>query len=243
MAAAIARELARRGHHVIVNYRVNADAARATARAIQSGGGTAVVMAADVCDPVQVQALTDGVTAEYGRIDVLVCNANTVPPPFAPLETLAWPDFIGKVTGELAGAFFVTQRVLEVMRQQGHGQVIYISSTSADYAGGGRISHSTAKSALNTFSRHVAAEAAPYGITVNTIAPGAVRTEALAGLLTAEREDRLRRASVLGRMLEPHDVAAVAGMLADSAMRALTGTVIRVDGGYDVMAGGPSTRT
>jgi 3-oxoacyl-[acyl-carrier protein] reductase len=180
------------------------------------------------------------VAAGLGRIDVLVCSANTVQPPFAPLESLAWQDFIGKVTGELVGAFFVTQRVLAVMRRQGRGQVIYVSSTAGDYVGEGRISHSTAKSALNTFSRHVAAEAGPHGITVNVIAPGAVRTQALAGVLTPEREARLRGASVLDRMLEPDDIAAVAGVLADPAARALTGAVLRVDGGYGVLAGGPS---
>jgi 3-oxoacyl-[acyl-carrier protein] reductase len=240
IGSAIARELGRLGYHVIVNYRSDASAARATASAIESGGGTATVVAADVCDPAQVQGLVDETAAGLGRIDVLVCNANTARPPFAPLESLAWQDFIGKVSGELAGAFFVTQRVLEVMRRQGHGRIIYISSTAADYAGEGRISHSTAKSALNTFSRHVAAEAGPHGISVNTIAPGAVRTEALAGVLTAEREARLRGASVLGRMLEPDDIAAMAGLLAGPAGRALTGAVIRVDAGYGVLAGGPS---
>ena len=79
---------------------------------------------------------------------MLVCNANTGPPPFVPLESLAWQDFIGKVTGELAGVFFITQRVLELMRRQGNGQIIYISSAAADFVGRGRISLPTVKSAL-----------------------------------------------------------------------------------------------
>jgi 3-oxoacyl-[acyl-carrier protein] reductase len=242
IGSATARELGRRGYHVIVNYRVNADAARATVAAIESGGGTAAARAADICDLAQARALTDAVTAECGRIDVLVCNANTGQPSFAPLQSLAWDDFIGTVTGELAGAFFITQSVLEVMRLQGHGQIIYISSTAADFAGPGRLSQSTAKSALNTFSRNVAAEAGRHGITVNTVAPGAVRTEASAGMLTAEREDHLRRKSVLGRMVEPHDVAVAVAMLAGDTTRAVTGAVIRVDAGYGVLAGGPSSR-
>jgi len=242
IGAATARELGRRGYHVIVNYRVNAGAAQATVSAVESGGGTAAARAADVCDLAQARALTSAVMAEWGRIDVLVCNANTGRPSFAALESLTWDDFIGTVTGELAGAFFITQCVLDVMRPQGHGQIIYISSTAADFAGPGRLSQSTAKSALNTFSRHVAAEAGPYGITVNTVAPGAVRTEASAGMLTAEREDQLRRTSVLGRMVEPDDVAAAVGMLAGDTVRAVTGAVIRVDAGYGVLAGGPSSR-
>jgi 3-oxoacyl-[acyl-carrier protein] reductase len=242
IGSATARELGRRGYHVIVNYRASAEAAQATVAAIAAGGGTATAMAADVCDQAQVQALADAVAADCGRIDLLVCNANTRQPSFAPLESLAWDEFIGKVTAELAGVFFITKRVLEVMRRQGHGQIIYISSTAADYAGPGRLCQSTAKTALSTFGRHVAAEAGPHGITVNTIAPGAVRTEALAGVLTPEREGHLAGKSVLGRMVEPSDVAAVAGMLASDTMRAVTGAVIRVDAGYGVLEGGPSSR-
>ena len=224
---------------MIVNYLVNAEAAQATVAAIESGGGTAMAMAADACDQDQVRAMVGAVAAEHGHIDVLICNANTRQPAFTSLESLAWDDFITKVTDELAGAFFITQRVLEVMRGQRNGQIIYISSTTADYVGRGLISHSTAKSALNTFSRHVAAEAGPYGITVNTIAPGAVRTEASAQIVTPEREKQVQAKSVLGRMLEPADVAAVAGMIADTTMGAVTGAVIRVDGGWGVLAGGP----
>lgn len=72
----------------------------ATGGAIESGGGIAAAIAADVCDQAQVEALTGRVMAECGRIDVLVCNANTGQPPFVPLESLAWQDFIGKVTGD-----------------------------------------------------------------------------------------------------------------------------------------------
>lgn len=241
IGAATALELGRRGYHVVVNYHVNGDAARATVDAIESGGGTAVAMAADVCDEGQARTLVEAIAAEHGRVDVLVCNANTRQSPFAPLRSLAWEEFIGKVTGELAGAFFVTQCVLDMMRRQGHGRIIYVSSTSADFVGSGRLTHSTAKSALNTFSRHVAAEAAPHGITVNTVAPGAVRTEASAAVLTAEREEYLRHRSVLGRILEPQDVAAAVGLLTESAMRTVTGAVLRVDAGYGVLEGGPSS--
>jgi 3-oxoacyl-[acyl-carrier protein] reductase len=61
-------------------------------------------------------------------------------------------------------------------------------------------------------------------------------------MLTAEREDHLRRKSVLGRMVEPHDVAVAVAMLAGDTTRAVTGAVIRVDAGYGVLAGGPSSR-
>lgn len=242
IGAAIARELGRRGYHVIVNYRVSAEAARKVAGDIEAAGGTATPMAADVTDPEQVRELTEAVTAEFGRIDVLVCNANTAQPPVVPLAELSWQDFMGKISDELAGSFFITQRALEMMRPRGSGRIIYISSIAAESAGAGWVSHSTAKAALNTFGRHVAAEAGRHGIAVNTIMPGAVRTEASAGIIGAEWEESIRGASVLGRMLEPADVASVVGTLADPAMTSVSGTLIRVDSGTSVISEGRSTR-
>ncbi len=239
IGAATARELGRRGYHVVINFRSDADAARAVAVDIEAAGATARCVQADVCDPVAVEKMVGIVLAERGHIDVLVCNANTVAPPLAPLASLAWKDFIGKISGELAGAFFVTQQLLAAMRRHGRGRIVYVSSTAADYVGPGRISHSTAKSALNTFSRQIAAEAAPYGITVNTIAPGGVRTEASSAVLTPEREKQLGVHSVLHRMLEPEDIATVIGHTVDTGMRSVTGALIRVDAGFGVLVGGP----
>lgn len=234
IGAATARELGRRGYHVIVNYLSNADAAAAVVKEIESAGGTAQAVRADVCDGDQVAALVDGVLAEHGRIDVLVCNANTVAPPFAPLTVLPWDAFAGKVTGELSGAYFLTQRVLAIMQEQRAGRIVYVSSTAADSISGS-IAHSTAKAALNTFSWQVAGEAARYGVTVNTVAAGAVNTDATAGVFT----DRIRRyladRSVYGRLLEPDDLGRAIALLVDDGFAAVTGQVIRLDGGLDLL--------
>jgi 3-oxoacyl-[acyl-carrier protein] reductase len=234
IGAATAREMGRRGYHVIVNYRRSADAAAIVVKAIESGGGTAQAIQADVCDPEQVAELVDRVRDEHGHIDVLVCNANTVDPPFEPLASLSWEAFAGKVTGELSGAFFLTQRVLAIMRDQRAGRIIYISSTAAD-AIGSVIAHSTAKAALNTFSRHVAGDAARYGITVNTVALGAVNTDATANVFTDGLRQYLRDRSVFGRLLQPEDAARAIALVADNGFGAATGQLIRIDGGFDVL--------
>ncbi|ONI84450.1 short-chain dehydrogenase [Actinosynnema sp. ALI-1.44] len=239
LGAATARELGRRGYHVIVNYRSNAATARAVVDDIHANGGTATSFAADVCAETEVAALVEAVMTEHGRIDVLVCNANTVTPNFVPLASLAWEDFIGKVTGELAGAFFITKSVLGVMRHG--GRIVYISSTAADYVGSGRTSHGTAKSALTTFGGHVAAEAAPLGIAVNTVSPGAVMTEASADRISGDRLKMVTDNSILGRVMQPDDVATVIGLLTDQGMSAVTGAVLRVDAGFGVLVGGPSS--
>ncbi|WP_370962485.1 SDR family oxidoreductase [Amycolatopsis sp. cg9] len=237
IGAAVARRLGRDGHHVIVNYRTDSAGAAGVVRDIEAAGGTASSARADVTDPDAVDALVAGI----GRIDAVVVNANTAPPPFAALAELSWTAFAAKVTGELAGAFHVTKRVLEPMRAQGDGRIVYLGSTAADYVGEGRLAHGTAKSALATFARHVAAECARDGVSVLVVAPGAVRTPATAGVLAGDRGARLARESVLGRVLEPDDVAAAVALAVDPALRPATGTTLRVDAGWSVLVGGPAS--
>ncbi|MEU5345772.1 MULTISPECIES: SDR family oxidoreductase [unclassified Streptomyces] len=241
LGAAIARQLGTRGHHVIVNYRTGAADAAEIVRDIEATGGSASSARADVTDPPAVDELVTWILATHGRIDTVVVNANTAPPPFAALTELSWAAFAAKVTGELAGAFHITKRVLAPMRAQGAGRIIYIGSTAADYVGEGRLAHGTAKSALATFARHVAAENARDGVSVLVVAPGAVRTPATAEVLTSERGAVLARESVLGRVLEPEDVAAAVALAADPALSAATGTTLRVDGGWSVLVGGPAS--
>ncbi|AQZ61240.1 3-oxoacyl-[acyl-carrier protein] reductase [[Actinomadura] parvosata subsp. kistnae] len=226
IGAATARELARRGFHAIVNYRTDTAAAASVVKSIEAAGGTARAVRADVRDPGDVA----GLVGACPRVDALVCNAN-ISPPFAPLAELSWTDFAGKVTGELAAVFHVTQRVLPLLRERRGGRIVYVSSVSAGLARPVAIAHGTAKAALDSFARHVAAEAGAWGTTVNVVAPGAVRTEGSAAMRTPEAERSLAERSVLGRMTEPEDVAAVIGALVDGGFGAVTGAHIPVDAG------------
>jgi 3-oxoacyl-[acyl-carrier protein] reductase len=231
IGAATARELGRHDYHVIVNYRRDEASARAVVDDIQASGGSAQPAQADVCDPVQVADLV----ATCGRIDALICNAN-IQPTFAPFDAMPWGVFSAKISNELAAAFHVSQRAIDVMRRQGAGRIVYISSLSVDLVRHGAIAHATAKAALETFARHVAAEAGKHGISVNTIAPGVVRTDASAQARTPELESLLAEHSVLRRVLEPEDVAAVIGAVVDGKFHGVTGTRIPVDGGFRLLA-------
>ncbi|MEU6411243.1 SDR family oxidoreductase [Microbispora sp. NPDC046933] len=230
IGAATARELATRGYHVIVNYRRDEAAVKAVVDAIEEAGGTAEPVRADVREPRQVEDLI----AACRRLDVLVCNAN-IQPPFAPLELMAWEDFAGKVTGELAAVFHVSKLALARMREERQGRIVYVSSVAAGLVRPGGVAHASAKAALEAFARQVAGEAGPCGITVNIVAPGAVRTDASAGLRTPDVEAALGRRSVLGRMLEPEDVAAVIATVADGGFHAVTGTRVTVDAGHGIL--------
>jgi 3-oxoacyl-[acyl-carrier protein] reductase len=239
LGAAIAAALGGRGHHVVVNYRSDAEAAESVVAAIVDRGGSAQAVRADVTDAGQVDAMVLRVVAEWGGLDAVVLNANTAPPPISSLTEVGWEAFSGKVLGELAGAFHVVTRVLPGMRERGGGRLVFVGSTAADYVGGGRVAHGTAKAALATFARHVAAESARDGVAVLTIAPGAVRTPAVESLLGDDGVGRLGADSVLGRMLEPVDVAAAVALALDPALLPATGTTVRLDGGWSVLVGGP----
>ncbi|MFD4028806.1 SDR family oxidoreductase [Streptomyces sp. NPDC058576] len=234
IGAATAREFGRRGYHVIVNFRSDADAAKNVVAAIEDEGGSAQAARADVCDGDQVAALIEGVREEHGRIDVLVCNANTVNPSFVPLAKLSWDDSAEKINGELSGVFFLSQRILAVMREQRAGRIVFISSTAADSIGMA-VAHSTAKAALNTFSRHVAGIGAQYGVTVNTLAFGAVRTESSGQGFSEGLQTYLTDRSVIDRLVEPEDAARAVALLADDDFGAVAGQLIRLDGGYDIL--------
>ncbi|MFM9441696.1 SDR family oxidoreductase [Streptomyces acidiscabies] len=233
IGAATAEELAGRGYHVVVNYRSDASAAAEVVEAIRARGGTAEAAQADVCAGDQVAALVGRVRADHGRIDLLVCNANTVTPPFVSFAEMDWEAFAAKVNGELAGSFFLTQHTLAVMREQRSGRIIHISSTASDTIGMA-LPHSVAKAALNTFSRHIAGIAAQYGVTVNTVSLGAVHTDATSEFGETFWKYTTDR-SVLARRVEPRDVARTVALVADDGFGIIAGQVIRVDGGFDVL--------
>ncbi|MBD2897574.1 Cyclic-di-GMP-binding biofilm dispersal mediator protein [Actinomadura sp. RB99] len=222
IGAATARELARRGYRVVVNY--HRDRASAEAVAAETGG---TAIRADVRDPAEVAALV----AACGPVTALVCNAN-IDPSFGPVRSLPWEAFIAKVEGELAAAYHVTQAVLPDMPE--HGRIVYVSSLSADLTRPMTGAHTTAKAALDAFARHVAAEASP--VAVNVVAPAAVRTEGSSAARTPEVEAALAGRSVLGRMVEPDDVAAVIAAVADGSLPAVAGARIPVDAGFRVLA-------
>ncbi|MDV6271259.1 SDR family oxidoreductase [Rhodococcus globerulus] len=240
IGAEIAHRLGRSGARVVVNYRSNRTAAHEVVENIRAAGGQAHAVAGDVTNPRDVATLLTATKNVFGRIDVLVCNANTVSPPLADIESLSWSLFESKVVGELAAAYHLTQQVLPTMREQSCGSIVYISSTSADYVGPGRLAHGTAKAALITFAGHVAAHGAAFGVTVTTIAPGAARTDATAGSLPPDVLKRLADKSILGRATEPEDIANLVATVLDPAMRIAPGSVLRADGGFGLLAGGPA---
>jgi 3-oxoacyl-[acyl-carrier protein] reductase len=232
IGAAIVRVAAAEGAVVAVNYHRGAEAAAALIDAVNAAsipaGGGAFAAAADVRDRRAVERLVDDIERTHGPIDVLVNNAGVVHD--ALLLTMtdeAWAEVLAV---NLDGTRNCTRAVTRHMLGRHRGKVINMSSVAADIGGRGHANYAAAKGAINAFTRSMAVELAPKGISVCAVAPGVVRTEMSARVRRLAGEQILARIP-MGRYAEPEEVARVVVFLASDECSYLTGEVIRVSGG------------
>ena len=184
----------------------------------------------DVADPTSVRAAVDTVVARHGTIDVLVNNAGiNVTGAVADLEWDAWRRCMDV---NLGGTFLVSQAVAPVMQAAGRGRIVNAASFAAIVPSVGSAAYAASKSAVVAFTRVLASELGPWGITVNAYAPGMVPTamNGFAEMPTAE-QDRLLDTLSLRRWETPDDVADLLVFLASDAAGYITGTLVDVSGG------------
>lgn len=229
IGAAIARELARNGARVVVNYTANRDQGQQVVAEIAAAGGKAMLARADVTVREEVEAMIRATEAELGPVDVLVNNAN-MSFPVAPFAEYRWEDFERKLTRELKASFLTCQAVVPGMIRRGGGSIVNVSSTLSRGPGPGFVAHSSAKSALDAFSRSLALELGPHGIRVNVVAPGLTLTDA-----TRDQPRQMHEAiaahTPLRRIAEAGDIAGAVLFLASDHARFVTGTYLPVCGG------------
>jgi 3-oxoacyl-[acyl-carrier protein] reductase len=225
----IALRLARDGLAVAVNG-VQADGPAEEAVAeIRAEGGEAESFPGDVTDEAQVAGLVAAIERELGPVDVLVVNA-TGPQPEAPLEHVAWEDHLAQLNFFVKSPVLLGRAVVPGMRERRWGRIVEIDSEVVDLPPPGRSAYVTAKAAQIGLVRSWARELAPYGITVNAVAPGFVPVERHADVGAEVREAYL--ASVpAGRMGLPEDVAHAVSFFASEAAGFTTGQRLVVDGG------------
>lgn len=229
IGAACAVTLAQAGAAVAVNYLNSREQAERLVREIAAAGGQAMAVQADVRDRAAVERMAAEVIARFGRIDVLVNNAN-INFPIQPFIELSWENIESKVTGELRALYNCSQVALRDMLPRKAGKLIFVSSTLSRYPGYGFAAHAAAKAAMDSIARVMATELGPMGITVNTVGPGLTDTDATAGLPGAMKE-QISAITPLRRIGQPHDVARVVAFLASPLADYLTGQYIPVCGG------------
>ena len=228
---AIALALAGEGAAVTVNYRVRADAAADVVAAIEGAGGKAIAVQADVRDADAVKALMKTAKAELGGVGILVNNAGVLRDNYLAFMSEAQWDEV--VDTSLKAAFLCTKAASRMMMSARCGRIINISSDAALVGDMQRANYCAAKAGLLGLTRAAARELAPYGVTVNAIAPGIIETDMTADMAEDKRET-LVGLIPLGAFGQPEDVAAMALFLASDAARYVTGQVFPVDGGLSL---------
>lgn len=159
--------LAKRGVKVVIHYSTNDSLAEAVVSDIQTDGGEAIALQADIRSMDQVIELV-ATAISFGQLDILVCNTNSYFEAKA-FEDMTWDEFSQKLNDELKAAFISTKAVIPSMIRQQCGRIIYISNTHGKDPSPQMIALGTAKGGLDTFSMYIAQEFGPQGICANVV--------------------------------------------------------------------------
>ena len=231
LGAAMVRAFGAAGAKVAVNYVTHPEEAETLAAGLAEAGGEAIAVKADVSDAAAVEAMFATLDKTWGGIDVLINNAGIDGP-----RALAWEadiDAWKKVLDiNLAGAFMCARQALKRMVPQKSGVILNTSSVHQIIAWSGYSAYAASKSGLIMMANTLAQEAAPHGVRVLCIAPGAIATRINAEVWQDPEglKDLLTKIP-LGRIGQPEDVAQMAVVLASDVASYMTGTTVFVDGG------------
>lgn len=207
---------------------LNHETADEVANAIVANGGKAVGVACDVTNEAALQALVTTAVDSFGKISILVNNAGGGgPKPFEmEMVTFEWAFKLN-----VFSVFRLCQLCAPHMEKAGGGSILNISSMAAENKNSNMASYGSSKAAESHLTRNIAFDLGPRGIRVNAIAPGAIKTNALAKVLTPEIEAKMLAHTPLKRLGEPEDIANASLFLCSSAASWISGQVLTVSGG------------
>jgi 3-oxoacyl-[acyl-carrier protein] reductase len=229
LGSAIAQRLARDGLAVAVNHAHGDPRAADVVDAIRAAGGVAEAFTADVTDEAAADGLVAAVTDTLGPIDVLVLNA-TGPQPEGPLTDVDWDDHLSQLAFFVKSPVLLGRAVIPGMQAMRSGRIVNVDSEVADRPPPGRSAYATAKSAQIGLTRAWARELAPFGITVNTVAPGFIPVERHADVGDDVRTAYLATVPA-GRFGTREELAHAVSFFASEEAGFITGQRIVVDGG------------
>jgi 3-oxoacyl-[acyl-carrier protein] reductase len=227
---AVALALAATGAQVAVNFVNRRDAAMAVKKEIQVLGQESLLVRADVAAKQDVERMISHVFDHFGRIDILVNNATLHRG--GKVHRLPESDWESVMDSCLRGAFHCCQLVVPHMTARQSGRIINVSSIMGRIGWPGDTAYGTAKAGLVGFTRSLAKEVAPHGITANVVMPGYIDTDMTSALTPRSKELMVSRIP-LSRAGQPEEVAEVVTFLASQAAY-VTGAVYVVDGGMSL---------
>jgi NAD(P)-dependent dehydrogenase (short-subunit alcohol dehydrogenase family) len=224
----IARELARGGCRVAVNYHQTSELADATVAELETFGVEAMAVQGDVSVASSVQAMFDAVVQRFGRIDLHVNNAGVQT--WKPLLDVTEEEWDVVIDTNLKGCFLCTQAAARHMKAHGGGSIVNIGSGCNKVAFPDLVAYTASKGGIEMFTKVAAVELGPHRIRVNCVAPGAVEVERTR-LEDPDYAGTWGRITPLGRVGQPQDIGRVVAFLASPEAEFVTGQTIWVDGG------------
>jgi 3-oxoacyl-[acyl-carrier protein] reductase len=232
IGAAIARAFGAAGAHVGVHYNSSEVDAQQVAADIEAAGGKATLIRADAGDMAQVATITDAMMAAFGRVDILVNNAGALIQR-SPIADASDDLFNSIMRLNMESVFQLCRAAIPIMRGQGGGNIINMTSIAARTGGaGGSILYATSKGAVSTFTHGLAKELAPHNIRVNAIAPGVILTPFHERYSTPEMISAMVETIPMKRAGTAEECVGAAFFLASDALSAyVTGQIIEVNGG------------
>jgi 3-oxoacyl-[acyl-carrier protein] reductase len=229
IGAAIAERFAAVGMKVVIHYRDSHEAANEVARTCMKHGAKVLTVSADVKSREQIMLMKEKLEQKEMIPDIIVNNAGIAH--YGLLSDLSEEEWDSVMDVNLKGAFLCSQAFMKAMISQKYGRIINVSSIWGISGASCEVVYSTAKGGLNAFTKALAKELAPSGVTVNAVAPGAVETEMMSGFQSEER-DAIANEIPAGRFAMPYEVASLVYFLALPESGYITGQIISPNGGW-----------
>lgn len=228
---AICERLAQEGAKVVINYRSHPDEAKETKEKVEKIGGEGHIVKADLSKVDEINSLVQESINHFGKVDILVNNAGLEKR--ADFWDITEDDYDLVLNVNLKAVFFTTQAVVKHLKETNNkGRIINISSVHEELPFPHFTSYCASKGGVKMIMRNLAVELGPLGITINNVAPGAIKTPINQGLLdNPEQLKKVTQNIPLGRMGEPEDVSGIVAFLASDEAKYITGSTFYVDGG------------
>lgn len=229
LGATMSRLFAEAGAQVIVNCAHHLEKAEAVAAKIRNAGGSAAVKRFDISCEAEVQKAFAEIEEQYGGLDILVCNARI--DPYKRPPELSDGDWFDAVIGvNLKGPYLCGLAALEQMKRRGGGRIVNISSVWA-YRSAKRsmVEYALSKAGLHSLTRSLAGLGAPHGVTANTVAPGMILSDELAGRLTPEEAAAMTERIPVKRGADAGEIFAAVRFAVENPY--VTGEILNINGG------------